>query len=153
MAVVRFAKQALIGALAVIGALYLGFHALVWMFFSSDTAPSSADIAGSILSPDGRHKVVVFLLVGPPGGGIQERVGIIPMGGVDATAWADRNNVFHSSCGALGETLDDMRKNVVWKSAEALEITFNPNRGCAINLKDYAGERAAIRVHYVLSGR
>jgi hypothetical protein len=84
---------------------------------------------------------------------MQERVGIITIDGADATAWADRNNVFQTSCAALGETLADMKNNVVWKSADALEITFNPNQGCTINLKDYAGERAAIRVRYVLSGR
>jgi hypothetical protein len=152
MSVSRFIIQTIVGALAFVGALYLIFHAPVWMFFSNDMAPSSADIAGSILSPDGQHKAVVFLLVGPPGGGMQERIGIIPKDGVDATAWEDRNLVFQSSCAALGETLGDMRNNVSWKSAEALQVAFNPNRGCAIHLKDYAGERAAISVRYVLSG-
>ena len=151
MAVARFIKQALIGVLAFIGALYLGFHGLVWMFFPNDTAPSSAEIVRSILAPDGQHKAVIFFLGGPGfARGSHEYVGVVPTAQADVTAWADRNKVFQSDCVALGETYDEMKKSVVWKSAQALQIAFNPNRGCAINLKDYTGEQS-IRVHYVVS--
>jgi hypothetical protein len=146
----RLTQNALIGGLAIVGALYLGFHALVWMIFPNDTAPSSAEIVSSILAPDGQHKAVIFFLGGPGfAPGSHEYVGIIPTAQADVTAWADRNKVFQSDCVALGETYDEMKKSLVWKSAQDLQITFNPNRGCAINLKDYTVEQA-IRVHYVV---
>lgn len=147
-------RQIIVGGLAFVGTLYLGFHVLAWTFFSDETAPSNADMAGSILSPDGQYKAVIFFWGGPPGVGVQERVGIIPSDRSDTTAWADSNLIFRSSCGALGETLEDMRKAVTWKSAEALELTFRSDgQGCVINLKDYAGERAAIRIRFVSSSR
>jgi hypothetical protein len=150
MAVARFIKQALIGVLAFIGALYLGFHGLVWMFFPNDTAPSTAEIVSSILAPDGQHKAVIFFLGGPGfAPGSHEYVGVVPTAQADVTAWANRNKVFQSDCVALGETYDEIKKSVMWKSAQALQITFNPNRGCAINLQDYTGEQG-IRVVYVI---
>jgi hypothetical protein len=152
MALMRFLQQALIGALAFVGALYLGFHALVWTFFPGDTAPNSADIAGSVLSPDGQRKAVVISLVGPPGGGSQVRVGVIPSDAADATAWADRNLVFHAGCYPLGDTFDMMKKNVVWKSAKDLQITFEPNLGCGVTLQGGdARERAEIHVQYAIA--
>jgi hypothetical protein len=150
MPVARFTKQALIGTLALIGALYLAFHALVWMIFPSDTAPSSAEIVSSILAPDGQHKAVIFFLGGPGfAPGSHEYVGVVATAQADVTAWAARNKVFQSDCAALGETYDEMKRSVAWKSAQALQITFNPNRGCAIDLRDYSGERG-IRVVYVV---
>jgi hypothetical protein len=150
MAVVRVTKQALIGALAVIGALYLGFHALVWMISPSDTAPSSAEIVSSILAPDGQHKAVIFFLTGPGfAPGSHQYIGVVATAQAEATAWAERNKVFQSDCVALGDTYDEMKKSVVWKSAQDLQITFNPNRGCAINLRDYTGEQG-LRVFYIV---
>jgi hypothetical protein len=137
---VRVAKQALIGALALVGALYLGFHSLLWMILPSDTAPSSAEIVSSIPAPDGQHKAVIFFMVGPGfAPGSHEYVGVVATAQADATAWADRNKAFQSDCVALGDTDDEMKKSVVWRSAQELQITFNPNRGCAINLQGYAG--------------
>ncbi|SHG19943.1 hypothetical protein [Bradyrhizobium erythrophlei] len=120
------------------------------MIFPNDTVPSSAEIVSSILAPNGQHKAVMFFLGGPGfAPGSHEYVGVIPTAQADVTAWADRNKVFKSDCMALGQTYDEMRKSVVWKSAQALQIILNPNRGCAINLKDYTLEQA-IRVHYVV---
>jgi hypothetical protein len=150
MTVVHFTKQALIGSLAFIGALYLGFHALAWMVFPGDTAPSSAEIVSSILSPDGEHKAVIFSLVGPGfSPGPNEYIGVVATVRADATAWADHNLVFKSNCTSLGETYDDMKKSVAWKSAQALQITFNPNRPCDIDLRSYT-EDQRIRVVYVV---
>jgi len=119
MAVARFIKQALIGALAFVGALYLGFHALVWMISPGDTAPSSAEIVSSILSPDGEHKAVIFSLVGPGfSPGPNEYIGVVATAQADATAWAGHNLVFKSNCASLGETYDDMKKSVAWKSTQ-----------------------------------
>ena len=149
MAVVRFTKQALIGALALAGALYLGFHALVWMIFPSDTTPSSAELVSSILAPDGQHKAVIFFLAGPGfAPGSHQYIGVVATAQADVTAWAARNKVFQSDCTALNETNDEMKNSVAWKSARALQINFNPNRGCAVDLRDYTGEQG-IRVVYV----
>ena len=129
MPVARFTKQALIGTLALIGALYLAFHALVWMIFPSDTAPSSAEIVSSILAPDGQHKAVIFFLGGPGfAPGSHEYVGVVATAQADVTAWAARNKVFQSDCAALGETYDEMKRSVAWKSAQALQITFEDAR-------------------------
>lgn len=150
MAVLHFIKQALIGVLAFVGAAYLGFHALLWTFFPSDTAPSSVEIVASIAAPDGQHKAVLFFLAGPGfAAGFHEYVGVVPTAQADNTAWADRSNVFQSDCGALGETYGEMKKSVVWKSAQTLQIAFDLNQVCAFKLKGYAGE-GAIRVQYVL---
>jgi len=131
--------------LAFIGALYLGFHALVWMIFPSDTAPSSAEIVSSILAPDGQHKAVIFFLAGPGfAPGSHEYIGVVATAKADVTAWAGRNKVFQSDCAALGETYDEMKKSVAWNSAQALQITFNPNRGCAIDLRGYTGEQGYV---------
>ena len=136
--------------LAFIGALYLGFHALVWMIFPSDTAPSSAEIVSGILAPDGQHKAVIFFLAGPGfAPGSHEYIGVVATAKADVTAWAGRNKVFRSDCAALGETYDEIKKSVAWNSAQALQITFNPNRGCAIDLRGYTGEQG-IRVVYVV---
>jgi hypothetical protein len=150
MAAVRFLQQALIGALAFVGALYLGFHALVWVFSPGDTAPGSADIAGSVMAPDGQRKAVVIELVGPPGGGSQVRVGVILSDAADATAWADQNLVFHAGCYPLGDTFDMMKKNIVWRSAKDLQITFEPNLGCGITLQGDRG-RADLHVQYAIA--
>jgi hypothetical protein len=149
MAVARFIRQALIGALALIGPLYLGFHALVWMIFPSDTAPSSDEIVSSILAPDGQHKAVIFFLAGPGfAPGSHQYIGVVATAQADASAWADGNKVFQSDCGALGETYDEMKKSVAWKSAQALQITFNPNRGCA-SIYELIGKQV-MRVVYVV---
>ncbi len=132
MAVARFIQQALIGALALTGALYLGFHAVVWMIFPSDTAPSSAEIVSSILAPDGQHKAVIFFLAGPGfAPGPHQYIGVVAAAQADVTAWAARNKVFQSDCAALGETYDEMKKSVAWKSSQTLQVSFDPNRGCA----------------------
>jgi len=150
MAIARFTKHALIGALAFVGALYLGFHGLTWMVFRGDAAPSAAEIVSSILSPDGQHKAVTFFLVGPGfATGSHQYVGVVATAQADATAWAARNKVFQADCAALGETDDEMKKSVAWKSDQALQITFNPNRGCAVDLRGYTGEQG-IRVVYVV---
>jgi hypothetical protein len=149
MALARFTKQALIGGLAVIGALYLGFHALVWMISPGEKAPSSAEIVSSVLAPDGQHKAVIFFLAGPGfAPGWHQYVGVVAAAQADGTAWADRNKVFQSDCGALGETEDQMKKSVAWKSAETLQITFDPNRGCA-SIYPIAG-RPGFNVVYVV---
>src|SRR6476620_6393059 len=139
MAVARLTKQVLIGGLAIIGALYLGSHALAWMMSSGGTAPISAEIVCSIPAPDGQHKAVIFFLVGPGfAPGSHQYIGVVATAQSDATAWADRNKVFQSDCGALGETYDEMKKSVAWKSAQTLQITFDPNRGCA-SINEIAG--------------
>jgi hypothetical protein len=153
MAFARFAKQALIGALAFVGALYLGFHAIAWMIFPSDTAPSSVEIVSSILAPDGQHKAVVFFLAGPGfAPGWHQYVGVVATAQADGTAWAARNEVFQSDCPALGKTYDEMKKSVAWKSAQALQIAFNPNQGgCAIKLQDFTAEHGVGVVYVVPS--
>jgi hypothetical protein len=81
MALARFTKQALIGGLAVIGALYLGFHALMWMISPGEKAPSSAEIVSSVLAPDGQHKAVIFFLAGPGfAPGWHQYVGVVAAG-------------------------------------------------------------------------
>jgi hypothetical protein len=103
-------------------------------------APSSAEIVSTILAPDGQHKAVIFFLAGPPfAAGSHEYVGIVATAQADGTAWAARNNVFQSDCLALGETYDDMKKSVTWKSAQTPQITFDPNRGCA-SIHEIAGD-------------
>lgn len=149
MAVARFIQQALIGALAVTGSLYLGFHAVVWMIFPSDTAPSSAEIVSRILAPDGQHKAVIFFLAGPGfAPGSHQYIGVVAAAQADVTAWAARNKVFQSDCAALGETYDEMKKSVAWKSAQTLQVTFDPNRGCA-SIYQIAG-RPGFDVVYVV---
>lgn len=150
MSVPRPVTKTMIGTLAFVGALYLGFRGLTWMIFPGDTAPANAEIVSSILAPDGQHKAVTFVLVGPGfSPGANEYVGVVATAQADTTAWAARRRVFQSDCSALGETYDEMKKSVVWKSAEALEIAFNPNRACAISLKSYT-EDQRIHVAYLV---
>jgi len=147
----RFTQNALIGGLAVVGALYLGLHALVWMISPGDKAPSSAEIVSSILAPDGQHKAVIFFLAGPGfAPGSHQYIGVVATAQADVTAWADRNKVFQSDCDALGETYDEMKKSVAWKSAQTLQITFDPNRGCA-SIYEIAGDPGFRVVYAVLS--
>jgi hypothetical protein len=70
-----------------VGALYVGFHALVWMIFPNDTVPSSAEIVSCILAPNGQHKAVMFFLGGPGfAPGSHEYVGVIRRFGEYRTA-------------------------------------------------------------------
>jgi hypothetical protein len=149
MFVVGLATRALIGGLAITGALYLGVYAFQWLTFTGNTAPSSVEIVGSVAAPDEQHKAVIFFLAGPGfAPGSHQYVGVVPTAQVDDPAWADRNKIFQSDCGALGETYDEMKKSVIWKSAQTLQITFDPNRGCAL-IKPLAG-RPGFNVVYVV---
>ena len=117
---------------------------------SGDTAPSSAEIVASIAAPNGRQKAVIFFLAGPGfAPGSHQYVGVVPTAQADSTAWADRSKIFQSDCGALGETYDEMKKSVTWKSAQTLQIAFDPNRGCAW-INQIAG-RPGFDVVYVIS--
>lgn len=148
MAVARLTQQVVIGGLAIIGALYLGSHALAWMISSGGAAPSNAEIVGNIPAPDGRHRAVIFFLAGPGfAPGSHQYIGVVATAQSDAAAWADRNKVFQSDCGALGDSYDEMKKRVAWTSAQTLQITFDPNRGCA-SINEIAGD-PGFRVVYV----
>lgn len=149
MTIPRFTKLALIGALALVGALYLAFNAFVWIVVPRDTAPSSAEVVSSILAPDGQHKAVIIFLGGPGfAPGLHQYIGVVATAQADGTAWAARNRVFQSDCVALGGTDDEMKSNVAWKSAQALQITFNPNRRCSVELRDHTEEQG-MRILYV----
>jgi hypothetical protein len=106
-------------------------------------------LAASFIA-DGQQKAVIFFLAGPGfAPGSHQYVGVIPTAKADSTAWADGSKIFQSDCGALGETYDEMKKSVAWKSAQTLQIAFDPNRGCAW-INQIAG-RPGFDVVYVVS--
>jgi len=144
MSATRFIKQGLIGLLALVGAAYMGIHAFMWLIFPN----GGTEIVSSIPAPDGQHKAVIFFWAGPAlAPGFHQYVGIIATAQADGAAWADRNQVFRSDCGELGDTDYDMKKNVAWVSAQTLQITFD-SRHCAL-IYEVAGN-PGFRVVYAL---
>lgn len=104
--------------------------------------PDDAFIVGIYLSPDNKHKAVVFKQIG--GGGISPYcfhfVSVTNSELEDRLAWNNDKKVFAASCGALGSDKD--LNGVEWMSSKELAITFDINlairRVSALTLKSYA---------------
>lgn len=135
----------LVGILAAIGALALIVLGLIWFVPSllSKTMPDGASVVGSFLSPDRKYKAVVFNENG--GGGFApycfDFVSVAPEAIADRDAWPEHFKVFTAACGSLmwAHWGDDIK----WKSANALQITFDPTvgaRGTKMTLKGQSAD-------------
>jgi hypothetical protein len=151
--------RAVIAVLAVVGGLEVSSQFLSWVLSSiDDMLPSDATVAGSIVSPDGNHKAVVFMR--DRGGGFSpfcfEYVAVLPIREADKTAYRQSYRVLFSDCGGLGETLEEMKSSVSWTSSEELQIALDINRGTSrgdeVNLNGYA-DGLKVRVTYVVRPR
>lgn len=129
IALVRI-RKVLTSALALIGLGTLGVHAISWT--SRSLMPSDAVVSDVVFSPDDRYKVVIFYQAG--GGGFDPYcfniASVAPKDVPDRFSWDEKYRVFEESCVS---NLD--RSSIKWKSANALEITFNPTVGSKGNIR------------------
>jgi hypothetical protein len=141
-------RSVLVGALAAIGALHLGYLALSWVISPNYSSVPSDTAAHSFLAPDGAHKAVSFLSVG--GGGLSpfctQVVGVVAVTQPDASALAPPNWVFSADChNGVGIVAE-----ITWKAASELRIAIDVSKVLDVHLKGYIYLKdGAIKVTYV----
>jgi hypothetical protein len=146
----RWAKSAIIRILAVIGALWVGFHGLAWVARATRPYWSSDRPAAIFPSPDGRFKAVVFLSMGggPATSYCGESVYVVPASYAAAETGGTRDLVYSAACGGMSE--GHWEKNVIWRSPRLLEIGFNPTAGAAGGTVEIRGapDRGQVQIKF-----
>jgi hypothetical protein len=143
-------RPVLVGVLAAIGALHLGYLALSWVISPNYNSVPSDTATHSFLAPDGAHKAVSFISVG--GGGLSpfctQVVGVVAAAQPDASALASSNWVFSVDChNGVGIVADE---EITWKSANELRIAIDVSKVLDVHLKGYIYLKdGAIKVTYV----
>jgi hypothetical protein len=139
-------KPLVAGAIAlfvILALIVVCFLLLKRTVMAEDTA-----VSGSIKSPDGVYKAVVFNTTGGGGGWgyCFDAVSVVPT--PDDKAW-DVRHVFDAACD------DDLLSRVVWTSPRHLQITFNPTQAVqgidAVTLRGYAGKDAEVEISYAMA--
>ncbi len=143
-------KPVLVGILAIVGALHLGYLALSWVISPNySSVPDDTDMH-TFPAPDGAHKAVRFLSVG--GGGLSpycnQVVGVVAAAQPDVSALAPPNRVFSSDChNGVGIVAD---QEVTWKSTSELRIAIDVSKMLDVHLKGYIHlNDGEIKVTYV----
>ena len=117
--------------MAGIGALWLGFHGVVLVARGTKAYWSIEKSTAAFVSPDGKFKAVVFLDIGdgPATSYCGTSVYVVPATSADSFARGPNNLVYSAPCGGMAE--GHWEKNISWKSARVLSVTFDPTMGAA----------------------